>query len=174
MNDIRLTATLSLDEKTPDEAYLDFNLSIDGQYLHEVGVYIDPANLITSSTVSGEFFIYTCDCGNPACQGIEEGVMVSHTPDTVIWRLKNPISWPLDEPRPEWSHDAEFTFTKENYIQQISTALDHAKRLARGFQTDGPLWVGPNLTLEALLALEMPKQDEHAFFGYEPVGRAVH
>ena len=42
MNDIRLTATLSLDEKTPDEAYLDFNLSIDGQYLHEVGVYIDP------------------------------------------------------------------------------------------------------------------------------------
>jgi len=172
MNDIRISTTLSLDEKMPDDAYIDFNLSVDGQYLHEVNVYIDPVALVTSATMSGEFFIYTCDCGNPACQGIEDGVMISHTEDSVIWRLKNPISWPPDEPRPEWAHDAELRFSKENYLQQVSTSLDHAKRLARGFKSTGKLWVGPDLSLEGLMALEMP--EEGGFFAYEPVGRAVH
>nr|WP_321256407.1 hypothetical protein [uncultured Pseudodesulfovibrio sp.] len=173
MSEIRISVTLSLDEKHPEDGYLDFNLSVDGQYLHEVGVYVDPVNLVTSAAVSGEFFIYTCDCGNPACQGINEGVNVSHTPETVVWRLKNPISWPPDEPRPEWAHDAEFVFPKEMYLQQISIALDHAKRLARGFNLSGKLWVGPDLTIEALMALEVPQQ-ESGFFAIEPEGRAVH
>jgi len=158
MNDIRITVTLSLDEKIPDDAYLDFNLSVDGQYLHEVNVYIDPVDLVTSSTMSGEFFIYTCDCGNPACQGIDDGVMVSHTPDTVKWGLRNPISWTPGEPMPDWAHDAEFFFSKPLYVRQITMALDHAKRLARGFNTTGTLWVGPGLSLEGLLALEIPQQ----------------
>nr|WP_287413137.1 hypothetical protein [Pseudodesulfovibrio sp.] len=173
MSEIRISVTLSLDEKHPEDGYIDFNLSVDGQYLHEVGVYIDPVNLVTSASISGEFFIYTCDCGNPACQGIEEGVNVSHTPETVVWRLKNPISWPPDESRPEWAHDAEFVFPKDMYLQQISIALDHAKRLARGFNLSGKLWVGPDLTIEALMALEVPQQ-ESEFFAIEPEGRAVH
>jgi len=90
----------------------------------------------------------------------------------VKWRLKNPISWPKDEPRPEWAHDAEFTFTKANYTQQIATALDHAKRLAQGYKPLGKLWVGPDLSLEGLLALEAPEQS--GFFAPEPEGRAVH
>lgn len=172
MNDLRITATLSLDEKYPDDAYIDFNLSVDGQYLHEVNVYVDPVAVVTSTTMSGEFFIYTCDCGNPACQGIEEGVMISHTEDSVIWRLKNPISWPTDEPRPEWAHDAEFTFSKENYTQQIASALDHAKRLVRGYKPTGKFWVGPALSLEGLLALELPETS--GFFAVEPDARSVH
>ncbi len=172
MNEIRISATLSLDEGYPEDAYIDFNLSVDGQYLHDVNVYIDPVALVNSSTMSGEFFIYTCDCGNPACLGIDDGVMISHTPDTVKWRLSNPISWPPDEPRPDWSHDAEFTFDKTDYMQQVMIALDHAKRLARGYQTKGTLWVGPDLSLEGLLALEMPQQG--GFFTSEPEGRAVH
>lgn len=172
MNDIRITVTLSLDEKNPEDAYLDFNLSVDGQYLHEVGVYIDPVDLVTSSTMSGEFFIYTCDCGNPSCKGIDEGVHVSHTPDTVKWRLRNPISWEPGESMPEWSHEGEFHFPKALYTQQIATALDHAKRLARGFNATGSLWVGPDLTLEALMALEAPQQS--GFFAPEPDEHAVH
>ncbi|CCH48027.1 hypothetical protein [Pseudodesulfovibrio piezophilus] len=172
MNDIRITATLSLDEKHPDDAYLDFNLSVDGQYLHEVNVYVDPVALVTSSTISGEFFIYTCDCGNPACQGIDDGVVISHTPDSVIWRLKNPISWPTDEPRPDWAHDAEFTFSKANYVQQVATSLDHAKRLVKGFRPSNKIWVGPDLTIEGLLALEMPMHG--GFFVPEPDEYAVH
>lgn len=172
MNDIRITVTLSLDEKNPEDAYLDFNLSVDGQYLHDVGVYIDPVNLVTSSSMSGEFFIYTCDCGNPACKGIDQGVRVSHTPDTVTWRLRNPISWEPGEPMPEWSHEGEFQFEKGLYTQQIATALDHAKRLARGFNFSGNLWVGPALSLDSLLALEVPQQS--GFFVPEPEGRALH
>jgi len=164
--------TLSLDEKDPEDAYLDFNLSVDGQYLHEVGVYVDPVAVVNSSTMSGELFIYTCDCGNPACQGIDDGVMVSHTEESVIWRLKNPISWPRDEPMPEWAHDAEFNFAKGQYVQQIAMALDHAKRLVRGFNVTGKLWTGPALTIEGLLALEVPQQS--GFFAPEPEGRAVH
>ncbi len=175
MNDIMISVTLSLDEEHPEDAYIDFNLSVDGQYLHEINISVDPVSLVTSTTMSGEFFIYTCDCGDPSCQGIDDGVMVSHTSDTVIWRLKNPISWPSDEPRPDWAHDAEFIFSKARYTQQIIIALDHAKRLARGFSpvATGRLWVGPGLTMAGLLALEPPEQ-QGEFFTAEPEGRAVH
>lgn len=172
MNDIRITVTLSLDEKNPEDAYIDFNLSVDGQYLHEGGVYIDPVDLVSSTTMTGEFFIYTCDCGNPACQGIDDGVMVSHTLDTVKWELRNPISRMPDEPMPDWAHDAEFVFSKSLYVEQITMALDHAKRLAQGFSATGNLWVGPGLFLEGLLALEMPQQD--GFFVSDPGEYAVH
>ncbi|NDV17867.1 hypothetical protein GO013_00350 [Pseudodesulfovibrio sp. JC047] len=173
MSEIRISVTLSLDEKHPEDGYIDFNLSVDGQYLHDAGVYIDPVDLVSSATMAGEFFIYTCDCGNPACQGIDEGVMVSHTDDVVIWKLKNPIAWPPGEPKPEWSHDAKFVFPKELYVQQVAIALDHAKRLVRGLTLSGELWVGPDLTVEALMALEIPRQEE-SFFALEPEGRALH
>ncbi|BCS86780.1 hypothetical protein [Pseudodesulfovibrio sediminis] len=173
MSEIRISVTLSLDEKHPEDGFIDFNLSVDGQYLHDVGVYIDPVNLVNSTSMSGEFFIYTCDCGNPACQGIEEGVMVSHTPDEVTWRLRNPISWPPNEPRPDWAHDGEFVFSKGNYLQQVTMALDHAKRLTRGFGLSGTLWVGPGLSQEALLALEVPDQGD-GFLLAAPMGRALH
>lgn len=172
MNDFRISVTLSLDEKHPEDAYLDFNLSVDGQYLHDVGVYIDPVAVVTSASMSGEFFIYTCDCGNPACQGIDSGVMITHTPDSVKWRLKNPISWPTDEPRPEWAHEGEFTFTKANYLQQISTALNHAKRLIANYNPEGKIWPGPGLTIEALIALDVPEQG--GFFAPEPDESVVH
>lgn len=172
MNEIRITATLSLDEKYPDDAYIDLNLSVDGQYLHEVNVYIDPVALVNSTTMSGEFFIYTCDCGNATCQGIDDGVMVSQTPDTVIWRLKNPISWPPNEPKPDWAHDAEFKFAKDAYVQQVSTALEHAKRLARGYKGADKLWVGPALSFEGLMALELTESS--SFFAHEPDTRSVH
>ncbi|MCJ2163148.1 MULTISPECIES: hypothetical protein [unclassified Pseudodesulfovibrio] len=173
MNEIRISVTLSLDEKHPEDGYIDFNLSVDGQYLHDVGVYVDPVDLVTSATMSGEFFIYTCDCGNPACQGIDEGVMVSHSKDAVTWRLRNPISWPSDEARPPWEHDAEFIFPKNHYLQQVAMALDHAKRLAKGITLSGQLWVGPALTIESLMALEAPPLDGD-FFAVEPEGRALH
>lgn len=172
MNEIGISTTLSLDEKMPDDAYIDFNLSVDGQYLHEANVYIDPVALVTSASMSGEFYIYTCDCGNPACQGIDEGVVISHSENGVVWRLKNPISWSPNEPKPDWAHDAEFHFSRENYHQQIATALEHAKRLVCGFKPTGKLWVGPNLTVDGLMALEMPERDD--LFAHEPVGRAVH
>ena len=173
MNEIRITVTLSLDERHPEDGYIDFNLTVDGQYLHEVGVYIDPAALVASAVMSGEFFIYTCDCGNPACLGIDDGVMISHAPDKVIWQLSNPISWPADEPRPDWAHDAEFAFSRENYLQELTIALDHAKRLANGFHLTGNLWFGPDLTMAELMALEVPPQED-GFFSMEPEGRAVH
>lgn len=171
-NEIRIAVTLSLDEMNPEDAFLDFNLSVDGQYLHDVGVYIDPVELVTSSAMSGEFFIYTCDCGNPACKGINEGVHVSHAPDSVKWRLRNPISWEPGEPMPEWSHQGEFYFPKDQYVQQVAMALDHAKRLARGYTTSGTLWVGPDLSFEGLMALEVPQKT--GFFAHDSDEHPLH
>ncbi len=172
MNDIRISVTLSLDEKNIENAYIDFNLSVDGQYLHEPNVYVDPVALVMSSRMSGEFYIYTCDCGNPSCQGIDDGVMVSHTTDTVKWRLRNPISWTSGESLPEWTHEGNFVFPKDIYLQQVTTALEHAKRLARGFTTIGRIWVGPDLSPEGLMALEVPQQD--GFFATDPDEHALH
>jgi hypothetical protein len=172
MNEIRISVTLSLDETHPEDAYIDFNLSVDGQFLHDPNVYVDPVDLVTSSTMSGEFFIYTCDCGDPSCLGIDDGVVVAHAGDTVTWRLRNPISWPPDDPMPDWAHDAEFTFSREQYVQQIALALDHAKRLTRGFSVTGTLWVGPDLTVDGLLALEMPS--EGGFYSIDPDEQVVH
>ncbi|WP_285906313.1 hypothetical protein [Pseudodesulfovibrio pelocollis] len=172
MNEIRISVTLSLDEAHPEDAYIDFNLSVDGQFLHEPNVYVDPVDLVTSSTMSGEFFIYTCDCGDPSCLGIDDGVVVSHAADTVKWRLRNPISWPAEESMPDWTHDAEFVFPREQYVQQIAQALDHAKRLARGFAVTGTLWAGPDLSIEGLMALEMPNQG--GFYAADPDEQVVH
>lgn len=172
MNEIRISVTLSLDETSPEDAYIDFNLSVDGQFLHDPNVYVDPVDLVTSSTMSGEFFIFTCDCGDPSCLGIDDGVMVSHTSETVKWRLRNPISWPPDDPVPDWAHEAEFTFSTEQYVQQIAQALDHAKRLTRGFSVTGSLWVGPDLSVEGLMALEMPRHG--GFYSSEPDEQVVH
>lgn len=172
MNDIKISATLSLDERDSRDAYLDINLSVDGQYIHDVGVYIDPVALAMSATMSGELFIFTCDCGNPACQGIDDGVLVSHSMDTVKWKTRNPISWTPGEPLPEWAGEVEYEFPKAQYVQTVSMALEHAKILARQFNTPGSLWVGPGLALEGLLALEIPQQG--GFFAHEPNERAVH
>ena len=159
MNTIAISVTLSLDAEHPADALIDFNLTVDGEYLHEIGVFVDPVDLTLSAASNGEFFIFTCDCGNPACLGIVHGVRVSHSADTVRWLVHLPISPPPDEPEPAWARDVEFSFDRTEYIHQISQALEQSKILARNYRCTGSLWVGPDLTVEGLLALEIPNVD---------------
>lgn len=158
MNEFVLTVQLSLDGENHEDAYIDFILSVDGNYLHEDGgAYIDPVDLTMSAGLSGEYFIFTCNCGNPACLGIDEGVHVEHHGNEVHWKLRTPIAWPSEEELPEWAQDVHLVFDREQYVQAVSMALLHAKTLAQGWQGQGSLWVGPDMTLEQLLSLEIPE-----------------
>lgn len=158
MNEFMLTVQLSLDGENHEDAYIDFILSVDGQYLHEDGgAYIDPVALVMSAGMAGEHYIFTCNCGNPACLGIDEGVHVSHTATEIQWRLRQPIAWPAEDELPEWTQDVTVVFDKENYVEAVQRALLHAKTLAKGWNGDGPLWVGPDLSYDELMALEIPE-----------------
>lgn len=157
MNELILTVQLSLDAENHEDAYIDFILSVDGQYLHEDGgAYIDPAALVASAGAPGEHYIFTCNCGNPACLGIDEGVTVTHTATEVQWKLRQPIAWPAEESLPDWTQDVTMVFDKESYVEAVDRALLHAKTLARGWSGEGMLWLGPALSFEELLALEIP------------------
>ncbi|WP_243546879.1 hypothetical protein [Pseudodesulfovibrio tunisiensis] len=156
MNVFGLSVTLSLDEQNTDDAYIDFNLTVDGQYPHELDAYVDPVDLAVSAAMGGELFIFTCSCGNPACVGIDEGVLVSHTADAVHWKLRNPVSWPPDEPLPDWAQTVELAFDRNEYRTAVSRALAQAKALVSHWRSSGKLWVGPDLTVKDLLALEVP------------------
>ncbi|MEF2146620.1 MAG: hypothetical protein V3573_14335 [Desulfovibrionaceae bacterium] len=157
MNTIAITVTLALEEQNPEDAYLDFLLTIDGQYIHDSqNHWVDPVDLAASAASAGEFFIFTCNCGDPTCVGIDEGVFVSHAQDTVTWRVRNPLGWMPGEELPEWTHEVEYSFPREEYIRVVGGALSQAKTLVHYWRAPGRIWVGPDLDVEELLSLEIP------------------
>ncbi len=172
MNVLGLSVALTLDEGNPEDAYIDFNLTIDGQYIHESDVYIDPVDLVTSVGLDGELFIFTCSCGSPGCLGIDQGVQVTHVNGEIRWVLRNPISWPPGEDLPEWTHEAEFIFDRDEYTRMVRIGLEHAKMLVERWNGPGALWVGPDVTVEELMALEVPGQGPG--LASEPENRSIH
>lgn len=172
LNVLGLSVALTLDENGSGDAFIDFNLTIDGQYIHEPDVYVDPVDLTTSVGLDGELFIFTCSCGSPGCLGIDQGVRVTHSEGAVRWVLRNPISWPPGEDMPDWTHEAEFVFDRDEYAGMIRIGLEHAKTLIENWKGAGALWVGPDLKAEELLALEVPGQG--LSLASEPENKAIH
>lgn len=158
MNTIALSVTLSVDRENTNDAYLDFNLTVDDEYIHPPESYIDPAKLAESTLHSGELYIFTCSCGDPACLGIDEGIVVSHDSDTVQWMVRNPVSWNPEEALPDWAHDVELVFERVEYIAAVKGALEQAKALVRHWNGPGKLWVGPGeMSTEQLMELDVPE-----------------
>lgn len=156
MNKLAITVTLSLEEENLEDAYLDFLLTVDGKYLHDSqNHWVDPMDLAASATSSGEYFIFTCNCGDPGCVGIDEGVLVSHDGSGVTWKLRTPLGWPPEDELPDWTHEVEYTFSLEEYVQAVEGALRQAKSLVRHWRSPGRLWVGPDMSVEELLSLEV-------------------
>lgn len=156
MNKIVLSVTLSVDRENTDDAYLDFNLTVDDEYIHPLESYVHPVDLVNSATHGGEMFIFTCSCGDPACLGIDEGIQVSHSSDTVRWRVRDPIAWNPEEALPDWTQDVELVFDKGEYVSAVKIALDQAKALVRHWNGPGSLWVGPGeMSVDELMALEI-------------------
>lgn len=161
INSIALTVRLERDKEKPGEAYLDFLLTVDGEYVHEQTHWVDPVDLVMSAGMTGEHFIFTCSCGDPSCVGIDEGVFVTHTEREVRWRVRNPLSWTPEEALPDWTHYDEYVFDRREYGEAVRAGLETAKGYARAWRGPGEIWVGPDLDPDELAALEVPQSFGH-------------
>lgn len=51
---------------------------------------IDDEELLKALTQSGEFYPFTCDCGEPECAGITEPIYCTKNGDKMLWLKKSP------------------------------------------------------------------------------------
>jgi|GEM_PF-894532 len=176
MNRLTLSVTLSVDRERLDDAFLDFNLTVDDEYIHPVDSYIDPVALVASAVGNGEHFLFTCSCGDHGCVGIDKGVTVVHDANFVRWKIRNPMVCTSNEPLPDWAHEVEFVFERTEYLSSVKIALEQAKVLIRHWNGPGVLWVGPgDMAVEVLLDLDIPEFSiAAASMAFGAGGRAIH
>lgn len=96
LKDDRIFDTLTLNFrvlKTDDEegtALLVPELKINDELLTDF--VVDTPELVKSISASGEYFIFTCGCGDSGCAGIDNGIIVDHKNEVVKWLIPDPIS----------------------------------------------------------------------------------
>lgn len=100
-------------------------LLVDGTVLN-ADYALDYHQLARSTTESGEYWPFTCGCGEPGCAGIGSPVEVQHTGSTVTWHITDP------EP------ERHFTFDAEQYRHAIASSLTRASKLVMQRQRDLP------------------------------------
>jgi len=100
------------------------NVEINQQYA------VCLSSLIESLHVEGEHYIYTCGCGSSGCVGIQEGVNVTFAPNTVIWKIRDPISTSGYENFDHWFSNSKiihYEFNKTEMIKTIFSAINKIK-----------------------------------------------
>lgn len=156
LNQLVISVTLSVDRDKTDDAYLDFNLTVDDHYPHPPDSYLDPVALVQSATLAGYYNLFVCSCGAPECIGADVPISVFHDSQTVRWKMRDPYAWNSDEPLPSWSREVEVIFDRLAYVDCVDKALGQAKSLIRHWNGPGSLWVGPgDMRVEQLLDLDV-------------------
>jgi hypothetical protein len=110
--------------------WADQEIWIDGVCV-EASHIVDLNELINSLSQSGEFFIFTCECGIAGCAGIEEGVQVSHESELIHWNLLNPVSSYDIKPRNEWRNRAtkiSYVFERKQMLANIAATFADMKK----------------------------------------------
>ena len=98
---------------------------VDGRSMLE-RFTLDLRELVASTHANGEYWIFTCGCGEPGCAGIGNPIVVQHGADMVYWLVPAPIRQPRsDEPR-----NVEFTFERRSYFFVVKAALERALRMS--------------------------------------------
>jgi hypothetical protein len=83
---------------------------VDGNHLN-YGYRIDYRELTKSALADGDFYFFTCGCGEAGCAGISEPTEVTSDVEKVYWHII--------QPEPErW-----FTFRRAQYVYSIREAL---------------------------------------------------
>jgi hypothetical protein len=59
------------------------------------GPPVDLLELCRSTSTDGEFWIFTCGCGVPECNGIHSGIQVIHQGSFTLWRTRERPDLPL-------------------------------------------------------------------------------
>lgn len=109
-------------------------LEINGSPFHPELV-LDVFKLAQSCQSSDELFIFTCECSEPMCAGIDYGIHVEHLPDAVVWRFIEPLSYRnyRDLSGEEWEamkQPVELRFDPEHYQSNIAAGINKLKALA--------------------------------------------
>lgn len=98
---------------------------------------VDLRQLVKSCQLSGEFYIFTCGCGNAGCAGIEDGIRVNHLMESITWEVPDPIVAKLltDEDAGQQTIATKFlkySFEPGAYLAAVENGLREAKRLLFG------------------------------------------
>jgi len=92
---------------------------VDGQPLirredEEIDV---PFGLLPSIDHDGDYFMATCECGDPGCAGYFDPVLVTHEGELIHWTCE-PLGW-------------RFTFEREPYSAEVRRLIDEGRRHLR-------------------------------------------
>lgn len=101
-NELALVSWLTYSEQ--GHAFLYIEIEIDSNPIisfKQRGVTISLPNLIASQSHDGEWYIYTCTCGESWCHGINDSIYVRHNLDSVYWTINRflPVKVFRFEPR---------------------------------------------------------------------------
>lgn len=139
----RLSLTYTVDRI---ESFLMPDLQVDGRSVLE-GFTLDLRALVASTHANGEYWIFTCGCGEPGCARINRPVVVRHGCGEVIWEVPEPIR--------EWVDDdsyRELVFARPSYFGVVREALASAQELALEHRAA----IGPHgFEVEELLGLSV-------------------
>lgn len=102
-------------------------LLVDDEFFSR-GYCLDFGELVKSLESDGEFYFLTCECGEPGCVGVTDGVIVRHSPGLVHWHVRFP--------KPE----RHLSFSVAQYREAVCTALTAADKAITG---KGHVPIGP-------------------------------
>jgi hypothetical protein len=63
---------------------------VDGVHLNESPA-VDVEELVRSLSRAGEFYFFTCSCGQPGCARIWDGIDVRHDLEKILWKFRRPM-----------------------------------------------------------------------------------
>jgi len=137
MNKIDLSYSYcDMPDKDGREGYrnISYKFAIDGSSSTPFHHCLDLYGLVKSTKHDGEFFIFTCTCGEPECANINFGILVTHEGNFIHWKVPNPIQQDSesdygDEPE---KYD-EFIFERDSYITTIRDALNQLKNFITSY-----------------------------------------
>lgn len=101
---------------------------IDGVHLDEPHA-VDVCELVRSLFRPGEFFFFTCGCGEPGCAGIWDGIQVRQLPGRILWRFRRPVRTPeflTNDEYAQWKLKAplvDFTFDRDQVLAAMDGSL---------------------------------------------------
>jgi hypothetical protein len=129
MDDLRLEIKFERPPSQPEGKFvLAVEGSINGLPIASFEVYpLDLDALKASSVCAGDYYIWTCSCGIPACAGFYHPIVVVHGAETISW---------LGAPRPI-DQLGDLQFDKQAYVQEVNRALQQMKYYAHLYRAQG-------------------------------------
>ncbi len=163
MNRLRLETRVDRHPYWPDSVWV--ALFVDGLELtsREWPSVIDLNQLRASANAEGEFFIFTCECGDAGCAGIERPVTVARNAAGLYWQLGD--AWRFIGVTPgegrDWEEQAntadggaaagvprEFAFAPDQYAAAIEQDINSARAFTS--RLDGLITFTPDTNLTIL------------------------